>query len=115
MLGVARGAVNVGAGLGRLRREVHSGVVDTDSMPDVQIIAPLEEIFSKNRAIKAPILFLTLNPIYSKKIYDKAAKYHLENGGCVVTFIVYIEQVARQFSLTIAACGGQAANRLVRH
>jgi hypothetical protein len=43
MLGVTRGAVNVGAGLGRVRREVHSGVVDTDSTPDVHIITPLEE------------------------------------------------------------------------
>ena len=115
MLGVTRGAVNVGAGLGRLRREVHSGVVDTDSTPDVQIITPLEDFFSKHRAIKAPILFFTLNPSYSKKIYDKAAKYHLENGGCVVTYIVYIEQVARQFGLTIAACDRQAVHRLVRY
>ena len=44
MLGVTRGAVNVGEGLGRLRREVYSGVVDTDSTPDVQIITPLEDV-----------------------------------------------------------------------
>jgi hypothetical protein len=42
MLEVTGGAVNVGVGLGRLRREVHSGVVDTDSTPDVPIITPLE-------------------------------------------------------------------------
>jgi hypothetical protein len=42
VLGVTRGAVDVGAGLGRL---VHSGVVDTDSTSDVQIITPLEEFF----------------------------------------------------------------------
>ena len=42
MLGVTGGAVNDGAGLGRLRREVHSGVVDTDSTPDVKIITPLD-------------------------------------------------------------------------
>jgi hypothetical protein len=42
MFGVTRGAVNVGAVLGRLRREVHSGVVDIKSTPDVQIITPLE-------------------------------------------------------------------------
>ena len=42
MLELARGVVNVGAGLGRLRREVHSGVVDTDSTPDVHIITLLE-------------------------------------------------------------------------
>jgi hypothetical protein len=43
MLGATRGAVNVWAGLGRLRQEVHSGVVDTDSTPDVQIITPLKK------------------------------------------------------------------------
>ena len=43
MLGVTRDAVNVGAGLGRLRREVHSDVVDTDSTPDVQIYTPPEK------------------------------------------------------------------------
>ena len=81
-----RGAVNVGAGLGRLRREVHSGVVDTDSTPDVPIYTPPGKIQSKHRVIKALILFSTLNPSYSKKIYARAAKYHLENGGGVVTF-----------------------------
>ncbi len=44
MLEVPGGAVNDGAGLGRLRREVHSGVVDTDSTPDVEILTPLEFI-----------------------------------------------------------------------
>ncbi len=44
-LEVTEGAVNVGASLSRLRREVHSGVVDTDSTPDVQIITPLEYFF----------------------------------------------------------------------
>ena len=43
-LASTRGAVNVRTCLGRLRRrEVHSGVVDTDSTPDDQIITPLEE------------------------------------------------------------------------
>ncbi len=42
MLEDTGGAVNDGAGLGRHRREVHSGVVDTESTPDVQIITPLE-------------------------------------------------------------------------
>ena len=40
MLGVMRGAVNVVAALSRLRRKVHSGVVDFDSTPDVKIITP---------------------------------------------------------------------------
>jgi hypothetical protein len=40
-----RGTVNVEAGFGRLDREVHSGVVDIDSTPDVQIITPLVDFF----------------------------------------------------------------------
>jgi len=47
LLGVMRGAVNVIEGFGRFRREVHSGVVDTDSTPAVQNISPLEEYLSK--------------------------------------------------------------------
>ena len=42
MLGVMRGAVNAGAVFGRLRREVHSGVVDTDSTTEVHTITPLD-------------------------------------------------------------------------
>ena len=67
MLGVTRGAVNVGAGLGRLRREVHARVVDTDSTPAVHIITPLEDCLTKHRVIKALILFSTLNSSYRKK------------------------------------------------
>ncbi len=62
MFGVTRGVVNVGTGLGRLRREVHSGVVDTDSTPDVHIITPLEQFLSKLRVVKALVPFSTLNP-----------------------------------------------------
>ena len=43
MLGVMRGAVNVGPVFGRLRRKVHFSDVDTDSTPDVQIIKPLND------------------------------------------------------------------------
>jgi len=49
MIGVMRGAVNGGAVFSRLRREVHSGVVDTDSTPDMQIIKPLYVFVSKHR------------------------------------------------------------------
>jgi hypothetical protein len=35
------GAVNVRAVFGRMRMEVHSGVVDTDSTAEVQTITPL--------------------------------------------------------------------------
>ncbi len=45
MLGVMRGAVNVGAGFGRVRRQVQSGVDNTESTPDVQIVTPLEVFF----------------------------------------------------------------------
>ncbi len=44
MLGVMRGAVNVGAVFGRLRREVHFGVVDPDSTTEVHIIMPLDDL-----------------------------------------------------------------------
>jgi hypothetical protein len=115
MLEVIGGAVNVGAGLGRLRREVHSGVVDTDSTPDVQIITPLEHFKSKHRSFKALILFSTLNPSYRKNFYSMASKYHLENGGGVVTYVFSIEQVARLFGLSYAACDRRAVNRLVRY
>ena len=81
MLGVTGGAVNDGAGLGRLRREVHSGVVDTDSTPDVQIITPLEIFLSKHRAVKALIPFSTLDPSCRKDFYDKAADCYMERGG----------------------------------
>ena len=50
MVGVMRCAVNVWAVFTRLRREVHSGVVDTDSTPDVHIITPLD-IFLVNIAL----------------------------------------------------------------
>ena len=69
LFGAMSGAVNFVAGFGRFRREVHSGVVDTDSTPDVQIITPLEEFLGrKHRVIKALILFSILISIYRKKI-----------------------------------------------
>ena len=49
MLGVMRGAVIVGPVFGRLRREVHFGVVDTDSITEVQTITHLD-IFLVNIA-----------------------------------------------------------------
>ena len=66
MLEVTRGVVNVGVGLGRLRREVHSGVVDTDSTPDVQIIKPLDDFSSKHRNCKSHNPLSTLDEICSK-------------------------------------------------
>ena len=81
MLGVMRGAVNVWAVLGRLRREVHFGVVDTDSTTEVQIITPLEHFVSKHRNVKARIPFSTLNPSFRKDFYGRAAEYYIEHGG----------------------------------
>ncbi len=49
MLGIMRGAVNARAVLGRMRREVHSAVVDTDSTTEMHIITPLD-IFLVNIA-----------------------------------------------------------------
>ncbi len=48
MLGVMRGAVNVGQVFDRLRREVHFGVVDTDSTTEVRIITPLDNFLVNN-------------------------------------------------------------------
>ncbi len=81
MLKDTRGVVNVGAGLGRLRREVHSGVVDTDSTPDVHIVTTLEQFLSKHRAVKALDPFSTLNPSCRKYFYDRAADCYIERGA----------------------------------
>ena len=40
-----RTAVIVGAAFGRMRRQVHSCVVNTDSTPDIHIITPLDVFF----------------------------------------------------------------------
>ena len=48
ILGVMRGAVNVGPVFGRLRREVHFGVVDTDSTTEVHTITPLDDFLVNN-------------------------------------------------------------------
>ena len=93
MLGVMRGSVNGGAVFSRLRREVHSGVVDTDSTPDVQIIKPLDDFFSYHRNCKSHNPFSTLDVICSKNFYGRAAKYNLENVGDAVTYIVCADQV----------------------
>jgi hypothetical protein len=60
---------------------VHSGVVDTDSTPDVQIITPLEEYLSKHRFVKTLIPFSTLNPSCRKVLYGKAAIYFKGEGA----------------------------------
>ncbi len=99
-----RGAVNVIAGFGRFRREVHSGVVDTDSAPDVQIITPLEEYLSKHRVVKVLVPFSSLSPSCRKDFYDKAAIYYIERGGETLAYFSATEFAARKFGLAIANC-----------
>ncbi len=73
LLEVMRGSFNVEAGFGRLRREVHSRVVDTDLTPDVQIIAPLVVFFSKRRSCKSHIPFFSLDVKCGKDFYGRAS------------------------------------------
>jgi len=104
MIGVTRGAVNVGAVFSRLRRDVHSGVVDTESPPDVQIITPPDIFFSKHRSCKSHIPFSSLDVSSRKDFYGRAAKIYIENEGCVSRYIFYAEQVepyVRQFGLAV--------------
>ena len=115
MLGVMRGVVNGGAVFSRMRREVHSGVVDTDSTPDVQIIKPLDDFFSKHRNCKSHIPFSSLDVSCRKDFYGRAAEYYTEHGGGIVTYIFSAEQVARQFGLAIATCDRQTVHQSVRN
>ena len=104
MLEVIGGAVNDGAGLGRLRREVHSGVVDTDSTPDVQILTPLEHFLSRHRATKALVPFSSLSASCRKDFYDRAADCYLKRGGETLAYFTAAESVARSLGLSIAYC-----------
>ena len=88
MLGVMRGAVNGGAGVGRLRRQVHFGVVDTDSTTEVYINTPPDDFFSKQRSCKSHIPFSSLHVRCRKDFYGKAAHYYIGNEGGVTTYIV---------------------------
>jgi hypothetical protein len=99
MLGVMRGDGIVGAFFCRLRRQVHSGVVDTDSTPDVQIITPPVDFFSKHRSCKSHIPFSSLDVNNRKDFYGRAAEYHIDNVGGEVTYTFATKQVARHFGL----------------
>ncbi len=50
---------------------VRSGVVDTESAPDIHNITPLDLFFSKHRAEKSLIPFFTLPVNYHKIFYEK--------------------------------------------
>ena len=94
MLGVMRVAVNVGPVFGRLRREVHFGVVDTDSTTEVHIITPLENCESKHRNnVKVHIPFSTPNRSCRTDFYGMVAECYFEHGRGIVTYIFYAEQV----------------------
>jgi hypothetical protein len=114
MLGVMRGAVNGGAGFVRLRREVHSGVVNTDPTPDVQIVSPLDDFLSRHRSCKALITFSELYATCRKDFYGKAANYFIEFGGGIITYIFAAEEIARQFTLAIATCDRATVHQSVR-
>ncbi len=87
MFGVMKGAINVGAVFGRVRREVHFDVVDTDSTTEVRTITPLEHFVSKHRNVKAHIPFSTLNPSCRNDFNGRAAEYYIEHVGGIVTYI----------------------------
>ena len=111
-LGVMRGAVNVLACFGRFRREVHSGVVDTDSTPDVHIITPPDDFFGKQRSCKSHIPYSSLDVSCRKDFYGRAAHYYIENEGGVTTFFFaeQVETYVRRFgSMVVIASAASAA------
>jgi hypothetical protein len=80
------GAVNVGAVFERVRRQVHSGVVNTESTPDTLIITPLGDFFSKHRGFKSRIPFSSLPTSCREDFYDKAAEYFIDKGGETLSY-----------------------------
>ena len=118
MLGVMRDAVNVEGVFGRLRRQEHSGVVDTDTTPHVQIVTPPDDVFSKQRSCKSHIPFFSLDVSYRKDFYGRDAHYYIENESGVTTYIFSAEQVepyVRRFGLAVvtayAATGSFSSKR----
>ncbi len=98
------GAINVGSAFGRMRRRVHSGVDDTDLVPDVQIITPLDVFLRKHRPCKSLIPLSFLPPKCRKDFYDKVVDYYIQKGGETLAYFSAAESVAHQFGLAIAAC-----------
>ena len=91
---------------------MHSGVVDTDSTPDVQIVKPLDDFFSKHRNCKSHIPFSSLDVSYRKDFYGRAVHYYIENEGGVTTYIFYAEQVepcVRQFGSAVVTASAAIA------
>jgi hypothetical protein len=110
-----RGAVNGGAGFGRLRRHVYSDVDNAESSPDVRIVSPLDDFLSRHRTCKAIIPFSALHVSRRKDFYGKAANYYIEFGGGIVTYTFAAEEIARQFRLAIAACDRATVHQSVRN
>ena len=115
MLGVMTGAVNVEEGFSRLRREVHSGVNNTELSPDAKMISPLEVFKSRHRSIKALNLFSPLNASCRKMFYDKVADYYIEKGDNTLEYLSAAESVARPLGLAIANCNHRAVHQSIRN
>jgi len=77
MRGFMSATVNVGASYGRMRRQVHSDVVDTESTPDILIIMPLDTFLSKHRGCKSHIPFSSLSKSCRKDFYEKVVYYYV--------------------------------------
>ncbi len=65
------GAVNVGAVFERVRPQVHSGFVNTESTPDILIITPLDVFLKVNNAV-ASLAFLSL--LYQQAVVKISTK-----------------------------------------
>ena len=77
MFEVMGDAVNVEAALGRHPREVHSGVDNTELLPDVQDVTPLADFLSRHRYCKALIPFCDMSVSYRKDFYNRVACYYI--------------------------------------
>ena len=115
MLEVMGDAVNFEAALGRQSQEVHSGVDNTDLLPDVQDVTPLDDFLSRHRYCKALIPFSDMPVSCRKDFYNRAACYYIENGGGTVTFIFAAEEIARWFRIAIATCDRAKVHQSVRN
>ncbi len=80
-------AVNFKAALGRQPREVHSGVDNTDLLPDVHDVTPLDDFLSRHRYCKVLIPFSDMLVRCRKDFYNKVACYYIENGGGTLAYI----------------------------
>ncbi len=80
------GAVNVGAIFERVRRQMHSGVVNTKATPDILSITPFDDFSSKHRGCKSRIPFSSQATSCREDFYDKAAEYFIDKGGETLSY-----------------------------